>query len=143
MKLIDLNLLIYATNTNAPQHDIALEWWEACLSDSEPVSLAWAVILGFIRITTNERIMPNPLSPDQAVALVDDWLNQPYVEAVSPTARHWDIFRQIMAPLGSAGNLTTDIHLAALAVEYGATLFSTDTDFSRFPLVKWVNPLIP
>lgn len=141
MKLVDLNLLIYAVNRDAPFHDTACRWWEASLSDNEPVGLAWAVVLGFLRVTTNGRIMPNPLDADKAIELINDWLNQPVAIVVSPTERHWDIFRHIIAPLGTAGNLTTDAHLAALAVEHGATLYSTDNDFARFQLVKWVNPL--
>ena len=143
MKLVDLNLLIYAVNRDAPHHGAARRWWEGCLSSGEPIALAWVVILGFIRITTNERIMPKPLSSDEAIGSVDSWLNQPNVRVVSPTERHWDIFRQIISPLGSAGNLTTDAHLAALAIEHGATLYSTDVDFSRFQMLQWINPLNP
>lgn len=141
MKLVDLNLLIYAINRDAPHHLAARKWWEACLSNNEPIALAWAVILGFLRITTNGRIMPNPLDADEALELIDDWLKQPMVLVVSPTERHWGIFCRIIEPLGTAGNLTADAHLATLAVEYGATLCSTDIDFARFQLVKWINPL--
>ena len=143
MKLVDLNLLIYAINRDTPHHLAARKWWEACLSDGEPMGLAWAVVLGFLRITTNGRIMPNPLDSDEALELVDDWLKQPAVFVVSPTDRHWDVFRQIIEPLGTAGNLTTDANLAALAVEHGATLCSTDIDFARFQLLKWINTLSP
>jgi len=143
MKLVDLNLLIYAVNRDAPHHDAARRWWESCLSGEEPIALAWVVILGFLRITTNERIMPKPLSSEEAIESVDSWLKQLNMRVLSPTERHWDIFRQIIAPLGSAGNLTTDAHLAALAIEHGATLYSTDIDFSRFQMLQWTNPLNP
>jgi len=141
MKLIDLNLLIYAVNRDAPYHHAARKWWEECLSNTEPVALAWVVILGFLRITTHGRVMPHPLTSDQAFEIVDDWLKQPAVYVVTPTEHHWDIFRNIISPLGTAGNLTMDAHLAALSVEHGATLFTTDNDFARFKTVKWINPL--
>jgi len=143
MKLIDLNLLIYAVNRDAPHHDEARRWWESCLAGSEPIALAWVVILGFLRITTSERVMPEPLTAEEAIQVIDEWLNLPSVEIVSPTDRHWDIFRTIIAPLGTAGNLTTDAHIAALAIEHGATLCSTDIDFARFPMLQWTNPLAP
>jgi toxin-antitoxin system PIN domain toxin len=141
MKLVDLNLLIYAVNRDAPHHDAARRWWESCLSGREPIALAWVVILGFLRITTSERIMVKPLTSEEAIGSVDSWLNRPNVRVLSPTERHWDIFRRIISPLGSAGNLTTDAHLAALAIEHGATLCSTDVDFSRFQMLQWTNPL--
>lgn len=141
MKIVDLNLLIYAVNTDAPLHPSARTWWEACLSQDEPVALAWVVILGFLRITTNGRIMPKPLTAEQSIELIDDWLAQPMVRVLSPTERHWQIYKQITASLGTAGNLTTDAHLAALAIEHGATLYSADNDFARFDLLMWVNPL--
>ena len=141
MKLVDLNLLIYAVNRDAPHHTAARRWWEDCLSGSEPIGLAWAVILGFLRITTHPRVMPHPMTSEQAIDVVDDWLCQPVVHVVSPTERHWDIFRQLVKPLGTAGNLTMDAHLAALAVEHGATLCSTDVDFSRFRMLQWTDPL--
>jgi uncharacterized protein len=141
MKLVDLNLLIYAVNRDAPHHHAARRWWESCLRSGESIALAWTVILGFIRITTNERIMPRPLPPEQALDVVDDWLSQPGVMVVSPTEKHWGIFQRIILPLGTAANLTTDAHLAALAIEYGATLCSTDIDFARFQTLQWINPL--
>jgi len=116
MKIVDLNLLIYAVNRDAPHHGLALQWWEKCLADTETVGLPWLVILGFLRIMTNGRIMPNPLSSEQALDIVNEWLKCPIVRIISPTERHWSIFRQIIRPLGTAGNLTTDAHLAALAV---------------------------
>jgi toxin-antitoxin system PIN domain toxin len=143
MKLIDLNLLIYAVNRDAPHHDEARRWWETCLTGSEPIALAWVVILGFLRITTSERVMPQPLTAEEAIQVIDEWLNLPSVKIASPTERHWDIFRTIITSLGTAGNLTTDAHVAALAIEHGATLCSTDIDFARFPMLQWINPLTP
>jgi toxin-antitoxin system PIN domain toxin len=141
MKLVDLNLLIYAVNRDAPHHKAAKKWWEDCLSGSAPVALAWIVILGFLRIMTSGRIMPAPLTDAQAMEMMDDWLKQPAVIVLSSTEKHWHIFRELIAPLGTAGNLTSDAHLAALALEHGATLYSADNDFSRFRRLKWKNPL--
>jgi toxin-antitoxin system PIN domain toxin len=141
MKLVDLNLLIYAVNRDAPFHKAAKKWWEGCLSGGDPVALASIVILGFLRIMTNGRIIPAPLTDQQALEIMEEWLTQPAVVILSPTESHWSILRQIITPLGTAGNLTSDAHLAALAVEHGATLCSTDNDFSRFDRLKWKNPI--
>jgi toxin-antitoxin system PIN domain toxin len=137
----DLNLLVYAVNTAAPQHARARSWWEAVLAADEAVGVAWTVSLGFLRLTTNRRILPRPLSAEEAISLLDEWLSQPPVRPLEPTERHWGILRGLLHPLGAAGNLTADAHLAALAVEHGATLCSSDNDFSRFPSLRLQNPL--
>ena len=141
MLIVDLNLLLYATNRDAADHAAARSWWESVLSGETPVGLAWAVILGFIRIATNARILPSPLSFEQAAGLVEEWLEQPPVRIVQPTDRHWGIVRQLLEPLGTAANLTSDAHLAALAIEHGARLCSSDRDFGRFPHLQWSDPL--
>jgi toxin-antitoxin system PIN domain toxin len=141
MKLVDLNILVYAVNSDAPHHRAARSFWEESLSGDEPVALAWVVLLGFLRITTSARIMPAPLSPERAFSLVDEWLHQPCVRIVTPTERHWDILKELGLSHGTAGNLTTDAHLAALAIENGATLYSSDNDFARFAGLRWKNPL--
>jgi uncharacterized protein len=139
--VVDLNLLIYAVNEDALAHERARRWWERALSGAETVGLAWSVILGFIRLTTNPRVMPRPLTPEQAFAVIDDWLAQPIVTSVEATDRHWAILKELLEPLGTAGNLTSDAHLASLAIEHGARLFSTDNDFARFAGLRWLNPL--
>jgi toxin-antitoxin system PIN domain toxin len=139
--IVDINLLLYAVNRDTPQHDIAHAWWRGVLEGDESVGLAWLVILGFIRIATNPRIFPNPLAADEALAIVDDWLRLDHVQPVEPTGRHWGIFKEIVEPLGAAGNLTSDAHLAALAIEHGALLCSADGDFARFAHLRWRNPL--
>ncbi len=111
------------------------------MNEDEPVGLAWLVILGFIRISTNPRIMPSPLSFEQVAGLVDEWLEQPPVRIVQATDRHWGIVRQLLEPFGTAANLTSDAHLAALAIEHGARLCSTDRDFGRFPHLQWADPV--
>ena len=141
MHLIDANLLLYAVNADAPQHANARAWLDQRLSSTEPVGFAWPSLVAFLRISTLSSLFPRPLSPATAKSKVDAWLAQPNVRIVQPTDDHWAIFGQLLVDCQSGGNLVTDAHLAALAFEHGATLCSTDMDFSRFPRLKWVNPL--
>jgi toxin-antitoxin system PIN domain toxin len=141
MLIVDLNLLLYASNRDAPQHDAARVWWEAALTADETVGLPWAVVLGFVRLVTNRTITPRPLRPAQALEIVDDWLAQPSVRIAEPTERHWGILKDLLGNTGTAANLTTDAHLAALAIEHGATLCSADRDFGRFERLRVRNPL--
>lgn len=141
MILVDANILLYAEDETSPRHPAAREWWDARLSGPEPVCLSWEVLGAFIRIGTNPRIYENPLSLGQAVARVQSWLDQPCTRLVNPTERHWTVFRRLLEEGQAGGNLVPDAHLAALAIEHGCTLMSTDADFSRFPGVKWKNPL--
>lgn len=141
MKIVDINLLIYAINKDTPHHSKAKKWLEDCLSGDEPLGFAWIVILGFLRIVTNSRIMPTPLTPEVAIETVDDWLQQPPSLTVVPSHQHWSIYKELLTPLGTAANLTSDAHLAALAIEHGARLYSTDNDFSRFQTLRWTNPI--
>ena len=143
MKLPDVNLLLYAVDESSARHGPARAWVEERLSGAETFALAWAVLLAFIRLTTSSRVFQSPLTPSQALDLVDSWLAQPCATVVHPTSRHAPVLRQLLEPLGTAGNLTTDAHLAALAIEHGAELCSTDTDFSRFAGLRWTNPLEP
>ena len=141
MKIVDINLLIYAINKDTPHHSKAKKWLEESLSNDEPFGFAWIVISGFLRIVTNGRIMPRPLMPEVAIDLVNEWLQQPQSMTVVPSPQHWSIFKEILTPLGTAANLTSDAHLAALAIEHGARLYSTDNDFSRFQSLRWTNPI--
>ncbi|MBW1946745.1 MAG: hypothetical protein C4B57_09835 [Deltaproteobacteria bacterium] len=141
MKVVDINLLIYAINKDTPHHLKAKKWLEASLSSDEPFGFAWTVILGFLRITTNSRIMPTPLSSEIALEIIDEWIRQPPSRIIVATERHWSILKELLMPLGTAANLTSDAHLAALAIEHGARLFSTDNDFSRFAMLRWTNPI--
>lgn len=120
MKLLDVNLLLYARDEAAPRHTAALAWLERTLSGTETVGFAWAVLLGFVRITTKRTVFANPLSPTTALDLVDGWLAQPCATVVHPTERHAGILRDLIIRIGTAGNLTTDAHLAALAIEHDA-----------------------
>jgi toxin-antitoxin system PIN domain toxin len=141
VKLPDANVLLYAADAGSPHHDRARRWLEESLSGSETIAFAWAALLGFIRIITNPRLFADPFSPGEAFDVVDSWLAQPVATIVHPTTRHAAVLRELLEPLGTAGNLTTDAHLAALAIEHGAELYSADADFSRFPRLRWANPL--
>jgi len=133
--------LIYALNKDNPHHSKAKTWLEDALSSETPFGFAWIVILGFLRIVTNAGIMPNPLRPELALEIVGDWLQQPPSLTVVPLDQHWLIFKELLSPLGTAANLTSDAHLAALTIEHGVRLYSTDNDFSRFQSLRWSNPL--
>lgn len=141
MKIVDLNIILYALNKDHPFHCKAKVWWDEALSNSEIVGLPWIVILGFIRISTNQRVFENPLLPEKAVEVVDGWLERPCTKVLDPLAEHWLILKKHLLKLGAAGNTTSDAHLAALAIENGATLYSADNDFSRYKNLDWVNPL--
>ena len=141
MKIPDLNLLIYAVDRSSPEHSQALRWWNATLSGNETVGLAWAVMLGFVRLTTNARAFRAPLAPEVALDYVDRWLEHPTTTVVDPTARHAMVLRDLLDRAGTAGNLVADAHLAALALEHGAELCSADLDFGRFDGLRWSNPL--
>jgi toxin-antitoxin system PIN domain toxin len=141
MILVDANLLIYAVNGDAPLHARAKRWLEQAISGPETVALAWTVVLAFLRVTTRPGLFRTPLPAEAAFRFVEAWMAQPSVTVVEPTSRHLRIVRDLLEPLGTAGNLTSDAHLAALAIEHGAELCSFDADFARFPRLRWRNPL--
>ncbi len=141
MILVDANILLYAEDQLSPQHFRAQAWWDAELSGSSPVCLCWTVLNAFIRIGTNPRVFERPLALDQAVSRIQSWMDQPCTRLVSPTGRHWVVLQQMLRDGQALANLVTDAHLAALAVEHGCELISTDADFARFPGIRWRNPL--
>jgi uncharacterized protein len=141
VKLIDANLLLYATDERSSRHGAAKPWLERQLSGHDPVAFAWPVLLAFLRVSTSHRVFERPLPPNRAFDVVDRWLTQPCAVIVQPGERHAALLRQLLSPLGTAANLVSDAHLAALAIEHGAELHSCDSDFSRFPGLRWVNPL--
>ncbi len=141
MILPDVNLLVYATDETSPFHKQSREWWDELLSSTKPVGLCYPSILGFIRLTTNRRIFESPLSIGAAVGDVESWLGQPNTTLLLPTARHWPMLAKLLRSTGVGANLTTDAHLAALAIEHGCTLCSNDGDFERFEGLRWENPL--
>lgn len=142
MKVVDLNLLLYAVNQDASQHARAHDWWQQAVTEEEPIGLTWTVVLGFLRIATRPGLFPRPLTCDEALEVVDGWLAIPSVVTLHPGERHWSILRGFLQRAGVAGNLTTDAHLAACAIEYDACLYSTDNDFARFgPELRFLNPI--
>jgi len=141
VKLVDANLLLYATDTRSPRHAAARSWLERQLSGDEPVALAWVVLLAFLRLSTHPHVFARPLAAERAFDVIGRWLEQPCVVIVHPGDRHAAVMRQLLGRFGTAGNLVNDAHLAALAIEHGAELNSCDADFSRFSGVRWINPL--
>ncbi|HEX9277186.1 MAG TPA: type II toxin-antitoxin system VapC family toxin [Casimicrobiaceae bacterium] len=141
MKIVDLNVLLYAVNSDAALHQRVRAWWEAAVNDDETIGLPWVVLLGFLRLTTNPRVFPRPLAPDAAAAKVDTWLALDNIRIVCEKDDHWESLKTLLHQSGTAGNLTTDAHLAALALTHDAVLVSCDTDFTRFKGLRWENPL--
>jgi hypothetical protein len=139
--LVDANILLYAEDQLNPLNAKARGWWDAQLSGTTPVYLCWDTIGAFVRISTNRRIFENPLAVDEAISRVQSWLDQPCVRIVAPTGRHWTVFKKMLLEGQAAANLVPDANLASLAVELGCELYSTDNDFSRFPGIRWKNPL--
>jgi uncharacterized protein len=141
VKLVDLNVLLYVVNHDTPRHHAVLAWWNAALNGDDAIGLPWVVILGFLRISTNPRAFPRPLAADDAIAKVDSWLSRENVRVLREQDDHWEILRSLVAESGTAGNLTTDAHLAALAIGHAAILVSCDSDFARFKGLRWENPI--
>ncbi|HEY1260645.1 MAG TPA: type II toxin-antitoxin system VapC family toxin [Stellaceae bacterium] len=142
MILPDVNVLIHAHNADSAVHGYARHWWDGCLSGSEGVGLAWVTLLGFIRITTNPRVMLRPFPVADVMTRIASWLELPHIHIPQPSPSHFVGLRAALEQLGTAANLTTDAHLAVLAMERGYILYTTDADFARFPGLRWVNPCI-
>lgn len=141
MILVDANLLIYAVNLDAPHHQRARQWLEETLSGDVEIGLPWNVVLAFIRITTRSGILERPLTCEEATQYIESWLAQPVVRLIAPGDKHWPLFRNLLSRVGASGNLTSDVHIAALAIEHGADVYSADYDFRRFPGLRHINPL--
>jgi len=141
MILPDANLLLYAVNENAPIHRKAKSWLESAMSGPDTVGFSWNVLLAFLRLTTRAGVFRDPLPLNTAFDVIVSWLDQPSATVVHAGPRHLRILRELLLPMGAGGNLTSDAHLAALAIEHGAELCSSDNDFARFQGLKWRNPL--
>lgn len=143
MMLIDANLLLYAYNPRAEEHEASKRWLEAALSGSALVRFAWLSLWAFLRISTSARVFEHPLTMTEAETAVANWLAQPVAGILEPGERHWDLLCALSRDGQTAGPLVMDAALAAIAIEHGATLYTTDRDFARFDGLKWENPLTP
>lgn len=141
MILVDANIPLYAENPATAHHERARRWWDQVLSGNEPVGLCWPVVTAYIRIATNARVFVQPLTLVQACHRVQSWFDQPCVRMVAPTPSHWQVLAELLTTANANANLVPDAHLAALAIEHNCEFYSADTDFSRFPKLKWRNPL--
>lgn len=141
MILVDANLLIHAYNPRSNDHASARAWFERTLSRGTPVRLAWITVWAFLRITTHPRVFEHPFSVAEASTIVETWLAHPAVGVLEPGERHWPLVRDLAAGTQAIGPLLMDAVLAALAIEHGATLVTTDRDFARFPDLRWENPI--
>jgi toxin-antitoxin system PIN domain toxin len=138
---LDANLLIYAYGSSSPHHDRAQRWLEDTLADEESVALAWPTVLAFLRISTNARILEQPLSISEAIEIMGELLEHPLVVLLEPGLRHWNILRDLMVAGQVRGPLVSEAHLAALTIEHGVVLATTDRDFARFPGLRISNPI--
>ena len=143
MILVDANLLLYAYDPDSAQHEASRRWLEDALSGAELVRFTWLTLWAFIRISTNPQVFVRPLTPHEAHAAVASWLEQPNAGVVEPSDRHLEILGRLLASGQAAGPLVIDAALAAVAIEHGAVLCSTDRDFSRFADLAWRNPIEP
>jgi toxin-antitoxin system PIN domain toxin len=140
VRVVDANVLLNAVNIDAAEHETARWWLEHRLGGAEAVGFTWIALLAFVRIVTRASLLARPLSPAEAFDYVEEWSAQPAATVVHPTGRHLALLRGVLEPLGTAGNLTADAHLAAIAIEHGARLVSFDRDFGRFPGLSWLHP---
>lgn len=140
MRIVDVNVLIYATDTDTKHHDSAKRWLDAAMGGTEAVGLPTAVTMAYIRLTTNAKVFRSPLPISQAIEAVQTWIARSNVVVPAPTVQHYRLVEELLAATGVGGNLVSDAHLGALAIEHGATLVSYDSDFARFPRVVWERP---
>jgi toxin-antitoxin system PIN domain toxin len=139
--VLDVNLLLYALDSTSERHLEARAWLGSVLAGPELIGLPWQVVWAFLRLTTNPRIFVNALSMDEAARIVQHWMDLGQVRLLAPGERHWSLFKNLLIEGQVRGPLTTDAELAALTIEYGGVLYTTDRDFARFPGLHWVNPL--
>jgi uncharacterized protein len=139
--VLDANLLLYAYDSDSDKHAKARAWVEEAFSGASPVGLPWQTLSAFMRIVTNPRLTGKRFTPAEVVEIVDQWVNQPNVRLLGPGDNHWSFLRQMIADGQVRGPLITDAQLAALTIEYGGVLHTTDRDFSRFPGLRWKNPI--
>jgi toxin-antitoxin system PIN domain toxin len=143
MRLVDANLLLYAYDPRSTLHTAGREWLESALAGPDLVRFAWLTLWAFLRISTNPRVFEHPLSTGEAESHVSSWLAQPCAGVLDPGERHWEILQALTRGGQASGPLVMDAALAAIAIEHGATLVTTDRDFARFPGLRWEDPLTP
>ncbi len=141
MVIPDINLLVYAYNKSSSFHGESRLWWENLLNTGIPVGLPWVTALGFVRIMTDFRIMKRPMNPLKALSHVKKWLEAPSVRILEPGLKHLEIMDELINITRIAGGLTTDLHIASLAIEFHGEVHSNDRDFARFPNLRFFNPL--
>jgi uncharacterized protein len=141
MIVTDVNILIYAYDINYIHHEKVRTWFEEKLTSTDSLYLNWQAISGFLRITTNRKLFPIPMASEKARGKVNEWLSRPNVSILLETEKHWTIFERLLVETGITGSMTMDAHLAALAIEHGVTLATTDRDFSAFKGLRTLNPV--
>jgi toxin-antitoxin system PIN domain toxin len=139
--ILDANILLYAYDLDSRHHQRARQWVEAIFSSPEPVGLTWQSVTAFLRIVTNPRLTGRRFTPEEAVQIVDQWVCQPNVRLLAPGDQHWNLLRELIIQGQTRGPLVSDAHLAALTLEHGGILQTTDRDFTRFPELRHTNPL--
>ncbi|RRD67963.1 PIN domain-containing protein [Comamonadaceae bacterium OH2310_COT-174] len=137
MLLPDTNVLLNAVHADSPQHAQAKQALEAAMLDTRGMALAWVVLIGFVRLSTKRGILPAPLDVADALGVVDDWLAHPRTRVLEPGPLHAGIFGRLLLSAGTAGNLTNDAHIAALAIEHQAEVLTFDKDFARFSGLRY------
>lgn len=142
MILVDANLLLYAYDPRAAEHQRSRQWLETTLNGSQLVRFTWLTFWAFLRISTNPRVFENPLTAAEVVDAIAQWLDQPVAGILEPGERHWTLLRDLIREGQASGPMVMDAVLAAIAIEHGATLYTTDRDFARFPGLSWTNPLV-
>jgi toxin-antitoxin system PIN domain toxin len=141
MIVLDVNLLLYAYDGRPAQHERARRWWQSTICGPELIGLPWQTIHGFLRISTDARISGNQVPMERSLALVEQWMDLPNVRVLTPGEQHWGLLRRMLLEGQARGPMVTDAQLAALTVEHGGVLYTSDRDFARFPGLRWVNPL--
>ena len=142
MILTDANILIYAYNELASEHRSARTWLRTSLAGPEPIAFSWLAIMAFVRVATNKKIFSKPYSTNESFDVVENWLSAPGSLILTPGGEHLKIVKRLANESGVYGAMLTDAHIAALAIEHGITLATTDSDFSQFNGLKWINPLV-
>lgn len=143
MLVVDANVLLYAVNSTAADHERARTWLDRALAGHDTLAISWTVLLAFVRLSTHPAVFPTPLTPAQAIDVVRTWLGSMVAQPIEPSAEHLDSLARLLADAGTGGNLVADAHLAALAIDHDATLVSFDRDFARFPGLRWEVPAGP